>query len=403
MLKWYSRRRDAPELLQNGKFILILGRYRTALTWRWQRNAIPLFGPLLPDDLAPDDLEGLIARKTCLVIQPMRSGGTLLTRLFDSHAALNVRPYHFVASRTSNRLSGDIWPTDENLNRACASLADLWREFVYDPRFYLFRTHGLPMRLENKAAQELGEGGVDDRPPRMVIDIDCPAYYAAFRKALTLLGGVHAPFTVRDAVAASFAGFFASWRNNRNRNGAKQYNLAHAPRHASTENYLRSCANFFESMPDGKILTVIREPESWVASFHKSGITRLSVEDIVGFYERYLDALGQVISGAPPERFMLVDFRALISSTRETMEGLADFLGIGFADCLCQPTRNGAPETRANTSFPGEARSGLIDTNTLRRGEHLDEGQRRMIRDALAKPYEKVLRLAASRQLLYAV
>ena len=111
--------------------------------------------------------------------------------------------------------------------------------------------------------------------------------------------------------------------------------------------------SFFEVYPDGRLISVVRDPKSWFPSAQKrwpGSFTEVgqavsawnkSAQAILWNKERYGD------------RVCLIKFEDLVSQTKAVMRYLADFLAIEFHDILLVPTFNKFP-MKEDTSFRTE-------------------------------------------------
>lgn len=356
---------------------------RTAVAWRYYKYATPVLAALYRNSAAPDTVDRLLARQTCVILQNGRSGGTLLLRLFDNHPSLNVRPYHYMWLK-GNR-SHEDWYDDDDIGRLGTSVAALWRRVVYDARLYRYRRFGFAKRWGKSA-----ETGV------IHIDIDCLAYFLSFRKALKSLGASSPPYTASHVLTAELTGFFASWKNYTNRTDPKAANIIHV----TTNNYAHVGRKLLSSLDQGKIITILRDPSSWVASYLKAARAEDSFDETVSMYERYLEDVAIFLSQADPEKVIFVEFSSLVENPQEVMERLCAFLNVAPKESLLCPTTNGV-ETTPNTSFPDQERKGRIDTNVLRRGQFLEEAQREVVASRLDMPYGQVIAALRERGLLY--
>ncbi len=356
---------------------------RAALAWRYCKYVTPVLAALYRDSAATDAVDQLLTRQTCIILQIGRSGGTLLLRLFDNHPSLNVRPYHYMWLK-SDRMHND-WYDDDDIGRLATSLDATWRRVVFDARLHRYRRFGFAKRWGKTAETST-----------IHIDIDCLPYFLSFRKALKLLGASSPPYSASDVLTAELAGFFASWKNYANRTDPKAANIIHV----SINNYAHAGRKILSSLDQGKIITILRDPSSWVASYRKAARGEESFDETVSMYERYLEDVAIFTGQADPEKVIFVEFSSLVENTQEVMERLCAFLNVAPKQSLRLPTTNGE-EMTPNTSFPDQERKGRIDSNVLRRGQLLDEAQREVVASRLDGPYDQVIAASRERGLLY--
>jgi hypothetical protein len=194
--------------------------------------------------------------------------------------------------------------------------------------------------------------------------------------------------TLRDVLDAYMTSYFNAWLNNQNSSGHKKFITAFTARLAMGRDNMES---FFEIYPDGRLISVIRDPRNWYpsAARHKPkvygdigkalDIWKKSAQAMIRNKERYGD------------RVSILTFEDLVSKTKSVMLYLADLLNIEFNNILLVPTFNRYP-IRANTSF--EAKQHGIINATLNRYKTLTEESLKIIHDMTSKIHEEVLNLA---------
>ena len=194
--------------------------------------------------------------------------------------------------------------------------------------------------------------------------------------------------TLRDVFDGYMTSYFNAWLNNQNSYGQKRIITAFTARLAMRDGNMQS---FFEIYPDGRLISIIRDPRNWYPSAirHKPTICR-GIQDGIELWKnnakamlRNKDMYGDDVS--------ILTFEDLVSKTEPVMRYLAKFLGIRFENILLQPTFNKYP-IRANTSFEAE-QNGIIN-NTLQRYKTLALDELEFIESASKELYEQVLGLA---------
>ena len=148
---------------------------------------------------------------------------------------------------------------------------------------------------------------------------------------------------------------------------------------------------FFEIYPDGRLVSIVRDPKNWYPSAlrHKPKICR-GIRDGIDLWKKSAQAMIWNKSRYGDGVCILM-FEDLISKTESVMRYLAEFLGIKFEDILLEPTFNKYP-IRANTSFEAE-KSGIIES-TLNRYKTLSHEELEYIKSASKELYGQVLNLA---------
>jgi hypothetical protein len=295
-----------------------------------------------------------------IISQVHRSGGTLLSQLFDGHPELAAHPHEMKLGSPN----GEHWPVLD-------PSAGPERSFrlLYEPHIA-----GLMRRGFTKGEQ----------------DPDRRSFYLMPRVQYRLFKSLHEaapPSTPRDLADLFMTSFFNAWLNYEGSLSGKRWVTAFAPRFAHHE---ASATGFFETYPDGRLIQIVRDPKSWYPSAKnhgKDGIGDIAPEAIVEMWRVSANSIlrNRALYG---DRVIVLRFEDLVGQTEPTMRRLAAQLGIAFDPVLLQPTFNGQM-MRANSSFPvGQA--GVI-AGPLQREANLSESERALI-DRLCGPlYTSVL------------
>ena len=192
--------------------------------------------------------------------------------------------------------------------------------------------------------------------------------------------------TFRDVYNAYMTSYFGAWLNNFNFSVRhKKYIVGFIPRFAMRRENMNG---FFEIYPDGKLISIVRDPKNWYpsASRHKPDV----YPDVKTAISQWLQSVQATIWNKEKfgERVCIIRFEDLIAKTEMVMQHLSGFLGIEFNDIMLKPTFNRSP-IRANTSF--ELEKEKIVASTLYRYETLGPGDLEMIQTMTAKEYERVI------------
>jgi hypothetical protein len=192
--------------------------------------------------------------------------------------------------------------------------------------------------------------------------------------------------TLRDVFDAYMTSYFGAWLNNQNRYGQKKYITAFTPRLAMIGDNMES---FFGIYPDGRLLSIVRDPKNWYASAvrHRPSV----YGDIRGSIDLWKTSTKATLrnKGKYGERVCIVRFEDLVSQTESAMSFMAEFLGIKFDGILLVPTFNKSP-IKANTSFPTE-QHGIVDS-TLSRYKMLSEEELKIIKEMTEDIYSMILK-----------
>jgi Sulfotransferase family len=265
-----------------------------------------------------------------LVSQIQRSGGTLLSQLFDGHPECHADPYEVKLGH----------PRKEDWPRLDLDRPESWFELLHDP--------GVGERLRPTGRTRNPEGGRSIFPFVLL-----PRLQKAIFDACV---AAREPASEREVLDCFFTSYFNAWLDNQNLyTGPKRVVTGFTPRLAMEPANLE---RFFAAYPDGLLVSIVRDPRAWYLS--ASGYaprTYGDVEVALGLWR------GSVESGlAARERFgervVVVTYERLVSEPEATMSSLAERIGISMLPVLLQPTFNGRP-IRAN-STQGVERFGIL-------------------------------------------
>jgi Sulfotransferase family len=317
------------------------------------------------DDIASFIITHVVPLRAPLVLvsQAQRSGGSLLSQLFDGHPALAAHPGELPEN----------WP-------------------VLDPHLGVEANFRLLFNLKLGRQTRRGyvkggdrllsdEGLLIDRNPERHRFFEVPRVrYLVFKN----LFEARTPKCQRDVFDYYFTAFFNAWLDYQGRLDGKKWISGFAPRFAFEETRV---AAFFGCYPDGRLIQIIRDPRSWYGSAKKHRVlgpmTReqvlylwmTSAESMLRNRNRYGD------------RVIILTFEDLVGYTEPVMRGLASKLSIDFDPILLDPTFNGQ-RIRANSSVavkePGITRSALA------RGSILSDEEVKIVDRQCASLYDAV-------------
>jgi hypothetical protein len=204
---------------------------------------------------------------------------------------------------------------------------------------------------------------------------------------LDYVGAIDSP-ALRDVFDGYMTSYFGAWLNNQNNYGQKSFITAFTARLAMTKGNMKS---FFEIYPDGRLISIIRDPKNWYPSAvrHKPRVCR-GIRDGVDLWKKSAQAMLRN-KDRYGDRVCILTFEDLITKTKSVMHYLAEFLGVRFDDVLMIPTFNKYP-IRANTSFEVE-KNGII-RSTLERYKTLAREELEFIESTSKDLYGQVLSLA---------
>jgi hypothetical protein len=292
-----------------------------------------------------------------LITQLGRSGGTLLMRLFDGHPQCHAVPHEL----------GTLFPGRRTLlggvERAWAGLHD----------------RNLIKRFEEGHRQVKKSLHRD----RAVYPFELPpaVHRALFERCLA---HIRRP-TERDVVNCYMTGYFNAWLDNANLAGEKRWITGFEPNAILHGAAMLRVAEIY---PDGRVISVLRDPWSWFASarrwsprWHDLSTALAEWKEGVAAALRWRHVRGG--------EMRIVRFEDLVGDTAATMRGLATWLGLTFADGLLKPTFNGL-SAKANSSFEVSER-GVISEPLERGRAELSASERAYIDRTAGSFYEQAL------------
>jgi len=289
------------------------------------------------EELCRARLDHLVPVREPLVLcsQIHRSGGTLVSQLFDGHPECHAHPHELSIGHPRSR----IWP-QLDLGRP-GTWFDILHEKYADKHFrYGYRK---PAQRSSDTEPELFPFLL---PPHLQRRI--------FEQAAS---GAAAD---RDVLDAYFTSYFNAWLDNQNLyTGPKKAVTAFAPRMNSKA---ASIEALFRVYPDGHLISLVREPRAWYNSARSQKQTNVEVDDAI--YRWRLSAQATIDAAAVyGERVIVLTYEDLVKDTEGVMRHVADRIGIEWSDVLLEPTFNGRP-IRANSSDRVQRHGVLRDRTT---------------------------------------
>ena len=288
-----------------------------------------------------------VVEPLALISQPRHSGGRFLSALLDGHPELDIHPAEWKM--------GDAEAFNWSVLDLDRSPDDLF-EALFETDMVSYLRDGMTP---------------DEESHESFIFIFLPS----LQRDLFLKCFAERPAgqSLRSLMEDYLTSFFGAWLNNQNSHGAKRFVTVCTPPSAAA---LDNAKKFFDVYPDGRLISVIRDPESWSQqAVHKNRSTYPDVETALGSWNRDVQEMIRT-KDAFDERMSIVRFEDLTGRTEAVMRWLADFLGISFEKCLLTPSFNTIPL--------GWAAGPLIDRNPP---EHKD---RTANREAAVSLYRKI-------------
>ena len=296
-----------------------------------------------------------------LISQIQRSGGSLLSQLFDGHPEIYAHPDELKIGYPEKY----IWPKID-LN----DTPENWFSILFEASVIKHFRKGY------------NKGHKSEKTFSFIFLVSLQE--KIFFRYLDSLESV----TLREIFNAYMSSYFGSWLNYHNIYGAKKFITGFTPRLSMSKENMEF---FFKVYPDGRLISIIRDPRNWFPSAARHGSKKYSDlrKAITQWNENTLSMLKN--KERYKHRVMIISFEDLIQNTEPVMRSLADFLNIEFGDILTVPTFNKFPMV-ANTSFRPE-RAGIVDS-TLARYKTLTHEELDIIDKMTRVNYQKVLNKA---------
>jgi hypothetical protein len=298
-----------------------------------------------------------------MISQVQRSGGSLLSQLFDGHPQILAHPHEL---HIGNQLKY-YWP---NLDLSDKPIQ--WLNLLFELPLVELLLKGFCKPDGNKwAAME-----------RHRFDLDFGALANRFHNLLSARPEV----SQRVVLDAYFDAFFASWKGL-SRSGNERWISGFVPRLLSN---FGSMELFWRDYPDGFVISLVRNPLTWYVSSQRHNAEYAKIENAIELWKMStLSAIYQ--SEHNPARFHLATYEALVSDTETEMRVMARRLGIDFVPSLLEPTFMGHA-LLPNSSFA--IKSHGVHHSSLHTDNLLSPAQRRFIELETAELYRAAVSIA---------
>jgi hypothetical protein len=298
-----------------------------------------------------------------LISQVQHSGGLLLSRLFDGHPEVHAHPDELRIGYPKKY----VWPRidlDDSPKR--------WFGILF----------------EDKVIEHFSEGYNKDKKENQTFPF---IFIPSLQRKIFLkyIDSVQT-ITLRHVFDAYMTSYFGSWLNNQNYVGRKKFITAFTPGLLTTKENMEL---FFEVYPDGRLISLVRNPKNWYLSDrrNKRKIKMDKDTDIRIALCQWKENTQATRWNKKRygERVCIIRYEDLINDAESVMHYLAEFLGIGFDRILLTPTFNKSPIT-AGTSFETKEPEG--GKSTLDGREILSAQEQAIIAEITQKVYQQALR-----------
>jgi Sulfotransferase family len=296
-----------------------------------------------------------VTQPLALISQIQRAGGTLVSQFLDGHPELHSHPSELHIGRPTKY----EWP-DLDLTAS--------HEEIFEN---LFERH--LRRHPNSGYQKISKAervrNPDYREEVLPFIFDVGLQKALFLKCCKEFG----VNSQRSALSNYVTSYFNAWLDNHHLyNMPKKYWVGFVPRVLCKE---ANVERIFRDYPDGKIISVVRDPVSWFGSARRHSKEYANVENAIGLWSHSYEMLLRA-HDKHPDRMLILEFERLIVDTVGSMRQVADYLGISFHESLLSPTFNGMP-IQSDSSFGSKIG---IDGSAVNRSMTVDDSAKDWIR-----------------------
>jgi hypothetical protein len=302
-----------------------------------------------------------------LVSQIQRSGGTLLSQLFDSHPECHAHPSEIYIGHPKKW----NWPTLDLAH------AEHWFAELYE------RPVELHLREGYVKEKELRNGPGQEVYPFLFLP-------AMQRRIFDSCVEASRPATQREVLDCYFTSYFNAWLDNQNLyTGPKRAVTGFTPRLAMED---ENVERFFSTYPEGTLISVVRDPRGWYASARTYRSSQY--EDVGEALAMWAGSTEAALAAQARfgERALVVTYEQLVLETEATMRRVAERIGISMSPTLLTPTFNGMP-VRANSS-EGAAGHGVVAARVEAHRDVLDASTSARIEELGGELYERAVALA---------
>lgn len=250
-----------------------------------------------------------------LITQIQRSGGTLLSQLFDGHPQVCAHPHELHIGRPKKW----NWP-DLNLS----DQPEVWFQSLYEKRLEVFYEKGYVKPGSNPHAR------TDVHPFSFDPGLQLAIFLEVLKRASVT--------SQRDVLNAFFTSFFNAWSDISINPGCRII-TAFCPRVLM---FPDSTERFISDYPDGHIVSSVRDPRTWYASSSRHSSIYDSVAEAIDLWAQSTNSILE-LKRSRPEYVFVSTYEDLVSDTEQIMRAMAAFLGIDYDACLLMPTYASKP------------------------------------------------------------
>ena len=245
-----------------------------------------------------------------LISQVQRSGGTLLSQMFDGHPNVFAHPHELQWGWPEKW----DWPNFDDYRNTTAQ-----GKFKLLLQPWLCRDASSGFYIKEESTQ--------DHPIKFRFDIR--KQWGIFN---TMMNSAPAEkFSNRDILVSYMSSFFNTLLDEKDLFQDKKVITAFSPMLISSG---KSRQRFWSDYPDGTMISIIRNPESWASSATKQ--SGLKLTKIMEYWNSSTSAA--IETSQEGRNILIVLFDDLVQNPRETLEAICAKIGLPFHECLLEPT-----------------------------------------------------------------
>jgi hypothetical protein len=323
--RYWEKEEDMKQRLSERIISYLIGKYVKIRYRVWMLRKEANESVLHTEDLSRICLEHVfpVTSPLALISQIQGSGGSFLNQLFDGHPDLHTHPHELSIGWPEKHL----WPRIDLNDRP-----ENWFGILFEDTVSKYNQQGYVKGKENKEIFPF----VFITPLQRKIFLD-------------YINSVQS-ITTREVFNGYLTSYFGAWLNNQNYNGQKKFITAFSPRLALIKENMEL---FFETYPDGRLISLIRDPENWLPFARMRWPEKY--DDVSLALQQWNECAQTMLWNKEKygDMVCLIKFEDLVSKTEMVMRYLVDFLDVEFDDILLVPTFNKLP-IQVNTSSTTE-------------------------------------------------
>ena len=357
--RYWEKENDIKQRLSERVISYFIGKYVKTRYRLWMLRKESNESRLNAEDLNRICLEHVVpvTSPLALISEIQGSGGTLLSQLLDGHPELHNHPHELMFKSPEKGIWSGIDLSDG---------PETWFEVLFEDPVQEYNREGYKKRKEDR----------ETFPYVFISSLQREIF-------LNYIDSIQSK-TMRDILNAFMTSYFGAWLNNQNYSGKKIFITAFSSELATKE---KNMELFFETYPDGRLISLVRDPKSWFPFVRMHWPKRYA--DVNLAVDQWNDCALAMLSRQEKygERVCLIEFEDLLGNTRAVMRCLSEFLGVEFDDILLTPTFNKFP-SKANMSF--KVKDQVAINSSLQAEKALTEHEADVIAEETSETYSLV-------------